>query len=99
EQDACAVTRIRLAAGAAAVAHVAEHRVGVGHDGVAALTLDVGDDAHAARVALVGRVVETHRSNRPYEADWPKLPRAVGGRHYPAPVCQKIKSRLPLHWS
>ena len=57
-EDAGAVARVRLAAAGAAVVHVAQHFLGIDQNLVAALAFDVGDEADAARIVLVRRVVQ-----------------------------------------
>ena len=65
EQDAGAIARIGLAAARAAVPQVHQHLQRLLHDRVRALTLDVRDEADAARVVLVQRVIEAFRAGRP----------------------------------
>ncbi len=58
-QDARAVARVGLAAAGAAVVHAAQQVLRVDHDLMAPLSLDVRDEADAARVVLVRGVVES----------------------------------------
>ena len=57
-ENARAVARVGFAAASAAVIHVAQRLGGVADDAVAAHALDVGDEADAAAILLVGRVVQ-----------------------------------------
>ena len=59
EQDAGAVAGVRLAAAGAAVQEVDQDLERLAHDRVRAPPLDVHDEADAAGVVLVARVVET----------------------------------------
>ncbi len=58
DQDAGAVTSVGVGAGGAAVFEVDEQREGVADDGGRAMALDVGDEADAAGIVLVGGAVE-----------------------------------------
>ena len=58
-EDAGAVAGVHFRAARAAMIDVAEHGRGVDQDLVAALALDVRDEADAAGVVLEGGVVET----------------------------------------
>ena len=64
-EDAGAVARVGLAPAAAAVRHPHEHRVGVAHDLVRRLPLEVRHHADAAAVLLLRRVVEALLSRIP----------------------------------
>src|SRR5262249_14977793 len=58
DEDAGAVAGVLLAAAGAAVLQVVEDGQGPAHDGVRPAPLQVDDEADAAGVVLVGRVVE-----------------------------------------
>ena len=58
-QNARTVARVRFAAASAAVVHVAQNFLGIDENLMAAFALDVSDETHAARIMLVGRVVQS----------------------------------------
>src|SRR6185503_3541592 len=62
--DASAVAGVRLAAARAAVPQVHQHLQRLLDDRMGALALDVNDEADAAGVVLVERIVETGRGRR-----------------------------------
>ncbi len=80
-EDAGAVARVRLAAAGAAVVHVAEHFLGIDENLVAALALDVRNEAHAARIVLERRVVQALLRRRAERRSSPNsvLLRAIHG--------------------
>jgi hypothetical protein len=59
EEDAGAVARVRLASAGAAVLEVDEHLDGLRDDVVRSPVLEIGHEADAARVVLVGRVIKS----------------------------------------
>src|SRR2546426_8028891 len=63
QQDARAVAGVRLAAARAAVQEVDQHQQALADDRVGLAALDVDHEADAARVVLVGGVVQTLRGN------------------------------------
>ncbi len=65
QQDAGAVAGVGLAAARAAVPQVHQHLQRLVDDRVRALPLDVHDEADAARVVLVERIVEAGWCRRP----------------------------------
>ena len=95
DQDPGAVALQRVGAGGAAVGEVFENEQRLGDDRVRLLALDVGDEAQAARVVLVRRVVQTlarrrHRESthgtcchgEPRRRDWScRRPGSLAGRH------------------
>ena len=59
EQQARAVTGVRIASASAAMLQVDQHSDGVANDGVGLLAAQIRHDTHAARVVLIGRIVKT----------------------------------------
>ena len=59
EQQARAVTGVRIASAGAAMLQVDQHTDGIANDGVRFLAAQIRHDTHAARVVLIGRIVET----------------------------------------
>ena len=61
DQDAGAVAGFRIAAACSAVRQVDQKLYALDDDLVGLLTLDIGDEADATRIAFVGGVIETLR--------------------------------------
>ena len=61
DQAACAIGELRIPAHRAAVGKVLQHREAVLDDRVRLLSLDMRDEANAARIVLVSRVVQSLR--------------------------------------
>jgi hypothetical protein len=60
-QHARAISCLRVAAASAAMLEVLQNLNTLFYDGVAPLAAHIGDETEAARVTLVGRIIETLR--------------------------------------
>ena len=70
DQDAGAVARLGVGAHGTAVLEVLEDGQAVGHHAVAFGVGDIGDEADAAGIVLVARIIETMRVGKSF---WPVL--------------------------
>ncbi len=95
-QHTGAVACLRIAAAGPAVLQVLQHLDALFHDVVALLALDAGDEAHAAGIVLIGRVVEPLRGR---QSDGLRLQVVFGVRFAVLSHCSPVRpARLALYW-
>ena len=67
DQDACAVTRLRVAAASAAMHQILQNLDALQHDVVRLAALDAGHKTYAAAVVLVFGAIEALRAWKPFK--------------------------------
>ena len=80
DEDACAVALQRIGAGRTPMREVFENGKALAHDRVGFAALDVRDEAEAARIVLVPRIVEALRARGPRAGRLRKLAHGVTPR-------------------